>query len=207
MSDWLRTLIDTSDFPARWHCGDWTALHGWTHVVSDVLIWGAYVSIPIALVTLILKRPDTPFPKIFWYFGAFIFSCGTVHLIEASIFWYPMYRVSALAKVFTALASWATVIALVPILPRAVRMPGLEGMNAALSGEVQERRVAEARLRAHAEELEHTNDMMVRRELRVIELKREVNALCERAGVALRYDLDFADADQADAELRDRSDA
>jgi hypothetical protein len=35
-------LFDTSDFPARWTCGQWSAVHGWTHILSDLAIFGAY---------------------------------------------------------------------------------------------------------------------------------------------------------------------
>jgi hypothetical protein len=41
-------LLDTSDFPERWHCGNWTPFHGWTHILSDFFVWLAYTSIPIA---------------------------------------------------------------------------------------------------------------------------------------------------------------
>jgi hypothetical protein len=32
MFDFLSKLFDTSDFPARWHCGHWTVGHGWLHI-------------------------------------------------------------------------------------------------------------------------------------------------------------------------------
>lgn len=101
----LSQLFDTSDFPARWTCGHWTELHGWTHIVSDVAIFLAYMAIPVVLAWFALRRPDFAFRPLFWLFCAFIFACGTVHLIEASIFWYPWYRLSALGKVVTALVS------------------------------------------------------------------------------------------------------
>ncbi len=53
------------------------------------------------------KRHELAFPRLFWLFGAFIFSCGTTHLIEATIFYTPVYRLSAVAKLATAVVSWA----------------------------------------------------------------------------------------------------
>jgi len=47
------------------------------------------MSIPLALVYFIRKRRDIPFTSLFWLFGAFIAACGTGHLIEAGIFWWP----------------------------------------------------------------------------------------------------------------------
>lgn len=40
MIEFLAKLLDTSDFPARWHCGNWTSGEGWLHIVSDVAIFG-----------------------------------------------------------------------------------------------------------------------------------------------------------------------
>lgn len=52
-------------------------------------------------------------------------------------------------------------------------------------------RNSHAELQTHAEELSRFNRVAVGRELRMIELKREVNALCERLGESARYPLEF----------------
>lgn len=166
-------LLSTSDFPARWYCGNWSALHGWVHVVSDVAIFGAYFAIPVALIHFARRRRDVPFLPVFWLFGAFILLCGLGHLIEATIFWQPWYRLSAVVKAATALVSWATVAALVPIVPRALEMPGLAQMN--------------EQLRSTNEELERFAEGVTDREERVIELKQEVNALLRELGREERY--------------------
>lgn len=152
-ADW-GILWDTSDFPPRWRCGTWTPVHGWTHIISDLAIWGAYTSIPILLIYYIRKRKDMPFPRIFWLFAAFILACGTVHLIEAAIFWYPIYRISALGKMITAVVSWVTVIALLPILPRALSLPGIEKINIELRAELARRLAAEEALKEREGRLE-----------------------------------------------------
>jgi two-component system, chemotaxis family, CheB/CheR fusion protein len=46
-------------------------------------------------------------------------------------------------------------------------------------------------LRSHAEELTRFNRIAVGRELRMIELKKEINELCQRQGEAVRYPLEF----------------
>jgi len=145
MIEFLSQLFDTSDFPARWHCGHWTAALGWTHIVSDLAIFGAYAAIPAVLAYFVVRRRDVPFQGVFWLFAAFILSCGFGHLVEATIFWQPWYRFAAVVKVFTAVVSWATVIALVPMLPRAVRLPGLAAVNQQLENEIAERKRAEER--------------------------------------------------------------
>ncbi len=148
MFDFLTHLFDTAGFFPRWNCGDWTPGHGWLHVLSDLAIWSAYFAIPCLLVYFVLRRRDIPFRPIFWLFGAFILACGTTHLMEAVIFWHPVYRLAGVIKLLTALVSWATVIALVPVIPKALAMrtPGELGM------EVAARKQAEDALqRANAE--------------------------------------------------------
>jgi PAS domain S-box-containing protein len=147
MIEFFTKLFDTSDFPARWRCGTWTAGEGWLHVVSDVAIWSAYFAIPLILIYFARKRKDFPFTRVFWLFAAFILACGTTHLIDAIIFWYPIYRVSGLMKLITAVVSWATVIAIIKILPKAMHLPSLAATNKRLQEEIRQRRDVEADLR------------------------------------------------------------
>lgn len=155
MDDFFSKLFDTSDFPARWHCGAWTPEHGWMHILADASIFGAYVAIPVLILYYFLKKQgDLPFPRVGWFFAAFIFFCGTGHLMEALIFWWPNYRFAGTIKVGTAIASWATVIAVAPLLPRALELPGLNALIGDLEHEVGERRRAEAALRERNQDLQ-----------------------------------------------------
>ncbi len=148
MFDFILKIFDTSDFPPRWECGHWTTGHGWLHIASDVATWGAYTAIPCVLAYFVLKRKqDVVFPRIFWLFGAFILACGLVHLIEATIFWWPVYRLSGVVKLITAVVSWATVVALMRVTPQAMALPGLTTINRALQREMAERGEAENRFR------------------------------------------------------------
>jgi chemotaxis family two-component system sensor kinase Cph1 len=149
----LETLFDTSGFMPRWYCGDWTRAHGYLHVVSDSLIWGAYTAIPIVLAYFVIRRRDVPLNKLFWLFAAFIFFCGTTHLVDAMMFYWPAYRFLGAFKVCTAVVSWATVLALIPAVPRALALPGLAKVNAALELEIATRQKAEAELAAANREL------------------------------------------------------
>ncbi|SFJ20216.1 hybrid sensor histidine kinase/response regulator [Planctomicrobium piriforme] len=129
MLNWLTSVFDTQGFPARWDCGPaWRAepFWGWLHIVSDLATFAAYTAIPIVFVYFLRKRPDLPVPKLWWLFATFIFACGTVHLLEAIIFWVPIYRLSGVIKFVTAIASWATVLVLLSAVPIALtfRSPG-----------------------------------------------------------------------------------
>jgi two-component system, cell cycle sensor histidine kinase and response regulator CckA len=148
MLELFSALFDTSGFPPRWHCGNWSATLGWTHIAADAAIFGAYAAIPTAIAIYASKRrSEVAFPKLYWLFALFIFSCGFGHLVEATMFWRPWYRFSGSVKVVTALASWATVIALYRYLPLATTLPGAVKLNAELRREVEERRRAEDEVR------------------------------------------------------------
>ena len=151
MARFFAELFDTSDFPARWHCGNWSDLHGWLHISSDVAIFAAYAAIPFTLVYFLKKRTDIPFPPVFWLFAAFIAACGLGHLLDATIFWHPWYRLAGAVKVLTALASWMTVVALIKVTPQAITLPGLARVNERLAQEVSDRKEAEIALRASEE--------------------------------------------------------
>lgn len=155
MVEFFRKIFDTSDFPARWNCGNWDPFHGWMHILSDLGVWSAYMMIPVALTYYWWrKRDELAFPRLFWLFGAFIFSCGFTHLIEAVIFYQPIYRLSAVVKLITALVSWATVIAIFRIAPKAMELPGIARINRELQQQLERTREAEAALARSNRDLE-----------------------------------------------------
>ena len=120
--EFIIKLLSTSDWPPRWVCGKWSEFHGWLYIGSDIGIWLAYFIIPVIIIWFIQQKPDVPFLPVFWLFGAFIILCGTTHLIDAVIFWWPAYRLSALIKFFTAIISFITVYALIRDLPKVLEL-------------------------------------------------------------------------------------
>ncbi|TWT88329.1 Autoinducer 2 sensor kinase/phosphatase LuxQ [Pseudobythopirellula maris] len=124
----LSFLFDTDGFPARWFCG--TAWQdepwlGWMHIIADLATAVAYTAIPVMMIFALRKTKQIPEPRLLMLFAVFILACGSVHLIEAIIFWTPVYRLSAVAKSVTAIASLGTVAVLAVRLPRllALRSP------------------------------------------------------------------------------------
>jgi hypothetical protein len=147
VTEYARKLFDTSDFPARWHCGNWSDLHGWVHILADIAIFGAYAAIPLSIAIFAqTKRQEIAFPKLYWLFAAFILSCGLTHLVDATLFWQPWYRFSAVMKTGTAVVSWLTVIALIQLLPSAMALPGIARVNGLLRKEVSDRKASEQAL-------------------------------------------------------------
>lgn len=92
----------------------------WTNAVSDTLIWLSYVTISGGLFVLLSKsRKFLPFSWMFIAFVVFIIACGFTHFFELVTIWVPVYWLLASVKVLTAVASVATAIAIVPLVPRA----------------------------------------------------------------------------------------
>jgi signal transduction histidine kinase len=166
-SHYFATLLNTEGFPPRWLCGQWTHFAGWLYIISDLAIWGAYMSIPVVLLYFIAKRKDIPFSKIFWLFAAFIFACGSTHLLDAIMFWWPAYRLTGLIYFATAVISWLTVFELLPIIPVALslRSPSelqreiderIKIEDALKQREERDRKIS-IQLKEYATQLENTN--------------------------------------------------
>lgn len=123
ISDFFSHLFSADNFPARWHCGRWTSFHGWLYIISSILIALAYFSIPLILYSLIKRTKNKlPFLRIFWLFLLFILACGVTHVFDAVMFWYPVYRVSAIALFITAIVSWLAVFGLYKVVPQALAL-------------------------------------------------------------------------------------
>lgn len=123
LKEFFVNLFDTSEWPERWNCGNWSDFHGWLYIISDLTIWACYSAIPFIILVFIRKRNnDLPFKKIFWLFLLFIFACGTTHLVDAAMFWIPAYKFNAIVLFITAILSAFTVIALIRILPMALNL-------------------------------------------------------------------------------------
>jgi signal transduction histidine kinase len=138
-------------------CFQWDPAVLWLNVLSDSLIAAAYYAIPVLLFYFSRRRPDIPFNWIFVAFGAFILACGTTHLLGAVTVWHPIYRLDGVVKAVTALASVATFLLLIPLMPALISLPSpsqLKRINATLATEIEERSAAEAEVRRINEELE-----------------------------------------------------
>lgn len=137
------------DFMPHGYCFQWDPLVLWLHVISDGVIVLSYFCIPVALVYLARKRRDLPFNWIFWMFGLFIVGCGTTHLLEIWTIWHANYLLAGIVKAITAVASAATAVMLIPLIPKAIALPSGEQLHAVtyeLRLQVVERERAEEKI-------------------------------------------------------------
>lgn len=141
--EFFEKLLDTSDWPPRWHCGKWTDFHGWLFIISDLMVWSAYFAIPLIIIRYISRKQDARFFRLYFFFAGFILACGATHLIDAVSFWYPAYRLNALFRFGTGVFSWITVIYLIKLLPKAFSLPTTKKLEA----EVEQRKRAEEKFR------------------------------------------------------------
>ncbi|GAA3999491.1 response regulator [Sphingomonas humi] len=146
------------------YCLLWRPELIWTHVVSDALIAAAYFSIPVALVTLVRRRPDVTFGKMFWLFALFILSCGFTHVMGIWNLWHGDYAAEAAIKAITAAASVPTAILLWPLLPKALAIPSptmLQKKNEELAQALAERDKVLEQLRSEVTQRERAEAALV----------------------------------------------
>ncbi len=131
MLEAMQSFLTSDGFMPHGMCYLWEPKLLWLHVGSDALIGLSYMTIPPLLAYLVWRargimregRPDAddrglPHEWVFVAFAAFIIACGITHFISVLTVWRPYYWVSGTAKATTALISFATALALPPLLPR-----------------------------------------------------------------------------------------
>ncbi|GAB5453555.1 MAG: hypothetical protein Hals2KO_38830 [Halioglobus sp.] len=180
MKNWFTSLADPSFMP-HGHCYLWRPEILWTHVISDAVIAMAYYAIPVVLGIFLLKqRRAFPFPELIALFVAFIFLCGTTHLVAIYVTWYPAYEQQGWLKALTALVSITTALMLIPKLPVLISLPGIQAA-------FEESQKALAEVSAEKAEMQGLFDVATDREERIISLKMEINDLLAAQGKPGRY--------------------
>ncbi|NEO54543.1 MAG: EAL domain-containing protein [Okeania sp. SIO3B5] len=146
----IQNIFSPEQFIPHGQCYLWKSGLILLHASSDALTAIAYYSIPFLLVYLVRQRKDLPFKSIFWMFGAFIASCGTVHLLEIWTLWHPVYWLLGGIKAITAMLSLYTAVEMYSLIPQALELPSpskLTVINKTLESEIKERKEIEEALR------------------------------------------------------------
>jgi len=154
----MQIFIDFFDFKGlipHGYCLSWSPFLLWLHVVSDLLITLSYYFIPLILIYFLRQRKDQPYPWLIGMFALFIIACGTTHLLSIATIWIPLYWLDGYIKAFTALISVATALALLKIIPLALKLAS----PAQLQAEIERAKLAEE---AHQEALDRLHKIASR---------------------------------------------
>lgn len=182
MQDWLQQFVNPNFMP-HGHCYLWRPDILWTHVISDLTIGIAYILITLILGILLYKRKEgLPYKDVFALFMAFIFFCGTTHFVAIYVTWYPAYEYQGWLKALTAFTSILTAIVLAPKLPGIIRLPGLEAKYHHVLEELEAQKLKNTQMSS-------IYSVTLDREERIIELKKEVNALLNELKREQAYDV------------------
>jgi two-component system sensor histidine kinase/response regulator len=122
--------------------GDWTPTLVWLSIVSALAIWAAFMTAVIAVNYFILRRQNARVSRAFWVFEAFLITTGTLFLVNAIVFAWPIYRFQVFMAALTAVLTWAAVLTLIPRIPRVLALRRPEE----LAKEIAERKKAEETL-------------------------------------------------------------
>ncbi len=154
----------SSGFMPHGQCYLWESRLLWSHVISDLVIVIAYYSIPFFLFHLVKKRTDIQFSWVFSLFGLFILLCGSTHLIGIITVWYPVYWLSAIIKMATALVSISTAYLVWKFFPQILELPSpaqLKAVNQKLKKEITEHEHTELELNKFSLAIETSPDLVM----------------------------------------------
>lgn len=118
----LRDFPSSEAFIPRGHCYQWEPALVWLQVVADLAIGLACVALAVALAYLAKKGRPLPRPGAAVAFGIFIVSCGVTHVLDVVVIWEPVYWLEGTLRAITAVASVATALLLLGLVPRALEL-------------------------------------------------------------------------------------
>jgi PAS domain S-box-containing protein len=175
MSDSNWWLFSDVGFMPHGHCFLWQPGTLWLNVGSDALIAASYFAIPLTIYSFTRRKSaEIRYSWVPTTFAAFIFLCGGTHLMEIWTVWNPLYRVAGALKLVTGVVSFATLLSLLWILPRAMllktplqleaevraRTQDLLDINEQLRAQIAARDKAEEQLRVAEQERAHANALL-----------------------------------------------
>jgi two-component sensor histidine kinase len=127
MLEWLAEKFTVANDPRTLAILEWCTdtRFGSVLQVSNLIIGLSYISIPIAIMVYLRRRPGIEYRWLFWCFIAFILGCGLTHIghvliLHDPVLWYP---VTLAVHSFTAGISIITALALWPMLPKFLKIP------------------------------------------------------------------------------------
>ncbi|MHA7818887.1 MAG: HWE histidine kinase domain-containing protein [Erythrobacter sp.] len=135
---------------------------------SDLMIFTAYMALPLAIVMVLRKRPDLTHRGLVSLFAGFILLCGITHAMGIVTLWYPIYPFTGAVKLATGLVSMATAVVFFRLIPIFVRIPTpdrhdevIAKLEVTLADLSRARDELESRVRQRTDELKDANLRLV----------------------------------------------
>lgn len=172
----MQAMIEHASYMAHGYCLLWQPWLVTLWAGSDLLIFISYMAIPLALLSVLRKRPDLKHRGLIALFAGFILLCGLTHALSIVTLWYPIYPFVGAVKLATGLVSAATAISLFRLVPALVAIPSPQKLNEVI-GQLQ------AEATEHRETLEQLELAREKLELRVEERTAELTLANERMSV------------------------
>jgi PAS domain S-box-containing protein len=146
VNEFASKILDT-DFSPLWDDRAWTVGHLWLHVVADIVAGAASALLAAALTFVLVRRHRPPFATAGWLLVVASVCSAGVHLTDASLFWWPCYRLTGVSKALAAASVSGAAIAAWWSVRKVLSMPNATRMNELLQIEIRERERANERLR------------------------------------------------------------
>ena len=156
----LQTLSIFDNITPHGFCLLWDPALIWSHVLADIAIAAAYLSIPAALATIARRRPDLNPSGILYFFAAFIILCAITHLFGLATLWLPAYSMEAVVKVMTAVVSVATAVLVWRMLSAILSAPTHQALREANEKLACANAELEARVEARTRQLRCANERL-----------------------------------------------
>ena len=120
-------------FVSHSYCLMFDPLVIWVMIASNSLIAAAYFAIPVLIVRLVGRKMHMLLHSFTIAFAVFIFSCGTGHVMDVVVLYYPAYWLQNLVNSITAITSVYTAAMLARYSPSIKRLlddpESLEGLK------------------------------------------------------------------------------
>ena len=134
---------------------------------SDLMIFTAYMAIPLAIIMVLKRRPDLAHRGLVSLFAGFILLCGVTHALSIVTLWTPIYPLMGAVKLATGLISLATALLLFRLIPAFVRIPTpdkheevIAQLETTLSDLSRARDELDARVKQRTAELDRANTQL-----------------------------------------------
>lgn len=122
-------LFNINNFMPHGHCYRWRTDILLMNVVSDVLIALCYLAIPTVLLIILIRRKDLPFRSTVIVFAVFVFFCSLTHIMEIINVWIPLYFITGIIKVLTAIFSLISTAIILKNLSKILTLPSLQELE------------------------------------------------------------------------------